>query len=240
VQRRTKALEQANQQLSQSNRDLEQFAYAASHDLREPLRAVSGFCELLRMRYQGKLDETADGYLTHVGEGVARMQELLDGLLAYSRLGSIRESVQPADCNVALDEALANLGAAIGSSEAVIRRQPLPHVVADHTQLVQLFQNLVGNAIKFRGERVPEVEISALPANEFWRISVRDNGIGVEPAYHQRIFEIFDRLHTRDTYPGLGIGLALCKRIVDRHGGEIWVESQPGEGCTFHFTLPAA
>ncbi|MDH3717167.1 MAG: PAS domain S-box protein [Planctomycetota bacterium] len=240
VQRRTKALEHANEQLSQSNRDLEQFAYAASHDLREPLRAVSGFCELLRMRYQGKLDETADGYLNHVGEGVARMQELLDGLLAYSRLGSTRESLQPVECEAALDESLANLGAAISSSSAVIRRQSLPHVVADHTQLVQLFQNLVGNAIKFRGERVPEVEISALPADDFWRISVRDNGIGIDPAYHKRIFEIFDRLHTRDTYPGLGIGLALCKRIVDRHGGELWVESQPGEGCTFHFTLPAA
>ena len=240
VQRRTADLEEANRNLRRSNRDLEKFAYAASHDLREPLRALSGFSDLLRTRYEQQMDDRADEYLLHISQGASRMHELLDGLLAYSRVGSADESFEEVDSGLALDEALANLSSALKSSAAVVHREPLPRVVADYSQLVHLFQYLISNAIKFRGDQIPEITISSLRVDRLWQIQIRDNGIGIEPAYCKKVFEIFDRLHTRDEYPGLGIGLALCKRIVDRHGGDIWVESTPGVGSTFTFALPVA
>ena len=239
VRQRTADLELVNRDLRRSNRDLEQFAYAASHDLREPLRALTGFADLLNMRYRQRLDDRASEYLEHISEGAARMHELLDGLLAYSRLGAEEKAFEIVDSELALDAAIANLSAAMKRSHAIIHRGPLPQVVADFGQLVQLFRNLMSNAIKFRGKQVPEITLSALRSDAFWQFRIRDNGIGIDPSYCQQVFEIFHRLHTRDEYPGLGIGLALSKRIVDRHNGDIWVESNPGGGSTFTFTLPA-
>lgn len=232
------ALEQANEDLRRSNRDLEQFAYIASHDLQEPLRAVGGFVTLLQQRYRGSLDEKADRYIGEIVDGVSRMQALINGLLEYSRVGMRGGDLQSAPAGAALDEALANLRASIEQSGAVVTSEPLPTVCADPAQLTRLFQNLVGNAIKFRSEQPPQVHVGAEHRDHEWLFSVRDNGIGIDPQYADRIFMIFQRLHTRDKYPGTGIGLAVCKRIVERHGGRIWVESQPGQGSTFYFSVP--
>jgi len=229
---------QRTEDLARSNRDLEQFAYVASHDLQEPLRAVSGFVGLLRQRYQGKLDEKADSYIGSAVDGVTRMQTLIGDLLSYSRVGTKGKAMEPTDTRRSVQDALTNLHASIGESGAVIQVDPLPTVQADAIQLTQLFQNLIANAIKFRSDRPPEIHVGARREQDAWRFWVRDNGIGIEPQYAERIFMIFQRLHTRKTYPGTGIGLAICKRIVERHGGRIWVESQPGQGSTFYFTLP--
>jgi light-regulated signal transduction histidine kinase (bacteriophytochrome) len=231
-------LEHSNVDLTRSNRDLEQFAYIASHDLQEPLRAVAGFTTLLRQRYQGKLDEKADSYIDFVVDGVARMQALINGLLEYSRVNTRGSAPEPVPADRALQEALANLRTAIEQSGAVVTATPLPTVRADAAQLAHVFQNLIENALKFRSERPPEIEIGARRQDGFWQFWVRDNGIGLEPQYADRIFLIFQRLHTRDKYPGTGIGLAISKRIIERHGGKIWVESQAGQGATFYFTLP--
>ena len=229
---------QRTEDLARSNRDLEQFAYVASHDLQEPLRAVAGFVALLQQRYQGKLDEKADGYISLAVDGAARMQTLIGDLLSYSRVGTKGKAMEPTDTRRSLQDALTNLHTSIGESGAVIQVDPLPTVQADAIQLTQLYQNLIANAVKFRSDRPPEIQIGARREQEAWRFWVRDNGIGIEPQYAERIFMIFQRLHTRKTYPGTGIGLAICKRIVERHGGSIWVESQPGQGSTFYFTLP--
>ena len=226
-------------ELSRSNESLQQFAYVASHDLQEPLRAVEGYAQVLARRYQGKLDEQADRFVSNIVEGVDRMKALIGGLLDYSRVGAKAGGLEMSDAGESVSNALMNLETAIRESGARITRDGLPQVRVDAAQFTQVFQNLIGNAIKFRGEVPPEIEISARrTGDEKWQFAVRDNGIGMEPQYHEKIFVIFRRLHTRESYRGTGIGLALCKRIVERHGGEIWVESEPGEGSTFFFTIP--
>lgn len=226
-------------ELARSNAELEQFAYVASHDLQEPLRMVASYTRLLARRYQGQLDEDANEFIGYAVDGVNRMQELINDLLAYSRAGSRRR--EPAD--VSMDEVLARvlqgLGPAIEEAGATVVSEPLPEVHGDSGQLAQLLQNLVANAIKFRGDKAPRVEISARREGDEWVFSVSDNGIGIAPEFSERIFVIFQRLHSRAEYPGTGIGLSICRKIVERHGGRIWVGSEPGEGTTFRFTLPA-
>jgi PAS domain S-box-containing protein len=224
--------------LGRSNKDLEQFAYVASHDLQEPLRMVSSYTQLLARRYQGQLDASADKFIAYAVDGANRMQRLIEDLLAYSRVGTRAKGFELIDCTAALDRALANLKAAIDASGAVVTHGPLPAVVHDNLLLVQLFQNLIGNAIKFHVEAPPRVHVTAEQKAEEWVFAVRDNGIGIDPQYAQRIFTIFQRLHTNEEYSGTGIGLAICKKIVERRGGRIWVESQPGSGSTFYFTVP--
>jgi PAS domain S-box-containing protein len=237
---RKKAEEQLHHytlELERSNQELQQFAYVASHDLQEPLRTVTSYMQLLQRRYRGSLDADADDFIGFAVDGVLRMRELLQGLLDYSRVGSQGKPFEPVAGDFVLEQALANLQVAIQESHATVQHTVLPMVWGDRTQLVQLFQNLIGNAIKFHDGRAPEVEVGAVRQGEQWELWVRDNGIGIESQYQERIFTIFQRLHTRDRYPGTGIGLAVCKRIVERHGGRIWVESTPGEGSTFHFLL---
>jgi light-regulated signal transduction histidine kinase (bacteriophytochrome) len=228
------------EELAQSNEELEQFAYVASHDLQEPLRAISGFTQILARRYRGKLDAEADEFIAYVVEGTLRMQTLINDLLDYSRAGRMSGAVLPTDCSAALDQALENLKVSIAESGAEIRRDPLPMVSVDEKQLVRVFQNLIGNAIKFRGPVAPRIRVLAAGDGKEWVLSVQDNGIGIEPKYFERIFLLFQRLHRRDDYTGTGIGLAICKKIVERRGGRIWVESEFGRGTTFHFSLPAA
>ena len=225
--------------LARSNAELEQFAYVASHDLQEPLRAVASCVQLLQKRYQGKLDARADEFIAHAVDGTKRMQALITDLLAYSRVGTRTHPFESVNCEEVLDDALANLTIAIQESGTAIKRDPLPTVVADATQLGQIFQNLIGNAVKFRAEgRTPEIRVAAQRGTAEWTFSVGDNGIGIEPQYYERVFRVFQRLHTRTRYPGTGIGLAICKKIVERHGGRIWIESRPEQGTTFFFTLP--
>jgi len=238
LRRVNRQLQEQAEELVATNKDLEQFAYVASHDLQEPLRAVGGFLTLLQQRYHGKLDEKADGYINAAVEGAVRMQALINGLLEYSRVGTRGSVPAPASAGAVLQEALENLQALIQESGAVITADPLPVVQADANQLTHVFQNLIANAIKFRGERTPDIQVGARRQEGDWLFWVRDNGIGIDPQYRDRIFVIFQRLHTRTKYPGTGIGLSICKRIVERHGGRIWVESQPGRGSTFYFTLP--
>lgn len=227
--------------LARSNRDLEQFAYVASHDLQEPLRKVTSFCQMLERRYAGQLDERADQYIAFAVDGAKRMQQLINDLLSFSRVGRLsegRSDVELADC---LDAALANLAGAVEASGARVVAAPLPRVSGERPLLVQLFQNLIGNAIKFRGDRQPEIRIGAQRRDdESWELSCSDNGIGIEPQYAERIFVIFQRLHGKDEFSGTGIGLALCKRIVEHHGGEIWLDTSAAAGTTFRWTLPAA
>ena len=233
------ALKARTEELARSNRELEQFAYVASHDLQEPLRMVASYTQLLARRYKGRLDPDADEFIAFAVDGATRMQGLINDLLKFSRVGTRGKPFAVTRCERALDGALVNLDVAIRESWAAITRDPMPEVVGDQTQLVQLFQNLVANAIKFRNPgEPPEIHIGATRCDEGWEFAVRDNGIGISPEYFERIFVIFQRLHSKTEYPGTGIGLALCKKIVERHGGRIWVDSRPGEGATFRFTIP--
>jgi light-regulated signal transduction histidine kinase (bacteriophytochrome) len=229
-----------SEKLARSNEELERFAYVASHDLQEPLRMVASFTQLLSKKYSGKLDETADRYINFAVDGAKRMQQLITDLLAYSRVNSKDLVPRPVECEAVVRGTLQNLRAAIDESGAVVECDPLPDLIADQVQLGQLFQNLIGNAIKFRGQAPPRVHIAAEDHGADWQFSVRDNGIGIDPKHADRVFQIFQRLHTREQYPGTGIGLAVCKKVVERHGGRLWVESQPGTGSNFLFTLPKA
>lgn len=234
-------LEQRSQELARSNRELQQFAYVASHDLQEPLRMVASYVELLARRYKGKLDADADEFIAFAADGARRMQALIRDLLAFSRVEARGKPLVSIDANLACDMAIANLQAAIEAADARVTRDELPEVLADETQLTQLFQNLIGNAIKFRrDDQPPSIHVGVEQADGGWQFTVRDNGIGIDPTYGERIFLMFQRLHGRDRYDGTGIGLAICQRIVERHGGRIWVESAPGEGSAFSFTLAAA
>jgi len=224
-------------ELARSNAELEQFAYVASHDLQEPLRMVSSYTQLLARRYQGKLDRDADDFIGFAVDGAARMSRLINDLLDYSRVGSRKGEFRPTSAGAAFDTAMANVRASIEESSAVVRHSPLPAVDADPVQLTQIFQNLLGNAIKFRNGARPEIMVACEETPEEWRFAVRDNGIGIDPKHADRIFQVFQRLHSNRQYPGTGIGLAICKKIAERHGGRIWVVSQPGQGATFHFTI---
>jgi len=226
-------------EIVRSNKELEQFAYIASHDLTEPLRMVTGYVQLLAKRYKGQLDDKADQYIHFAVDGVLRMQQLIEGLLAYSRITRAGAELKPVDCNTVFTLAVANLTAAIEEKRAKVTKDELPVVSGDETQLIRLMQNLIANAIKFgRPDIPPQVHVSAHCGERAWIFAVRDNGIGMEPQYFEQIFLIFQRLHTRSQYPGTGIGLAVCKKIVEQHHGRIWVESTPGKGSTFYFTLP--
>jgi len=227
-------------ELARSNAELEQFAHVASHDLQEPLRTVTNFVQLLAKRYSGRLDKDADEFIGFVVDGTTRMARLIDDLLEFSRAGRADKPMEPTDCREVLARVVAGLAVSIRESGAVIHHDGLPAVQGNPSQLTQLFQNLIANALKFRGAGSPEIHVWAVRQGADWLFRVRDNGIGIAPEYSERIFVIFQRLHGRNEYPGTGIGLAICKRIVTCHGGRIWVESQPGRGSTFCFTLPAA
>lgn len=232
------ALARQAEELARSNVELERFAYVASHDLQEPMRTVRSFAQLLQRRCGEKLDGDAKEFLRFITDGVQRMQTLIQDLLAYSRVSSQGAAFLPADCNQIIVRVLENLQASIESQRAEVTVDPLPMLVADATQLGQLFQNLLGNALKFHGKAPPRIRLSAREGDYEWVFSVKDNGIGIAPEYFERIFIIFQRLHTIEEYGGTGIGLAICKKIVERHGGRIWVESAVGEGSTFHFSIP--
>jgi signal transduction histidine kinase len=237
-QRAEEQLRQTSSELARSNTDLQQFAYVASHDLFEPLRMVRSFLQLLQEHASGKLDKESEEFIGLALDGANRMQALISDLLAYSRVDQRGQLMEPTDCNQVLEAAVANLKVAIDESGATVNHQPLPTVRGDIVQLIQLFQNLVGNAIKFHGEQPPRVDISVSQKDGEWLFTFTDNGIGIDPKHFERIFEIFQRLHTRNEYPGTGIGLSICKRIVERHGGRMWVESSPGKGSSFYFSLP--
>lgn len=225
--------------LERSNKELEQFAYIASHDLQEPLRMVASFSQLLAKKYQGKLDAEAQEYIHFAVDGAVRMQQLITDLLAYSRITTKGKTFVPTDCNLILSQVLQNLSVAISETNAKITSDKLPVVSADSTQIMQIFQNLLSNAIKFHSKTSPIIHVSAENHDNYWIFCVKDNGIGIEPEYYEQIFAIFKRLHGKQQYSGTGVGLAICKKIVERHGGKIYVESEYGNGATFCFTIPA-
>jgi light-regulated signal transduction histidine kinase (bacteriophytochrome) len=231
-------LEEIAIKLKISNKELEQFAYVASHDLQEPLRMVTSFTQLLERRYKNKLDREADDYIGFIVEGSKRMKYLIDDLLEFSRLNTQVREFESVLLEIALEDVLRNLTASIAENNAQITHDPLPAIMGDPSQINQLLQNLITNAIKFHGDESPKIHISAVESGDEWIIGVSDEGIGIDPEHQEQIFRIFKRLHTREEYEGTGIGLAICKRIVDRHNGKIWVESELGKGSTFYFTIP--
>lgn len=230
-------LQNQAQALARSNEALQRFAYIASHDLQEPLRMVSSYVQLLKRRYGSKLDKDADEFIGFAVDGVQRMQAMINDLLEYSRVGRDECVFEAVDCQKLLDQTRQNLSAVIAECGAVISHDRLPIVHGQPSELLRLFQNLISNALKFRGEMRPQVHISARRRDDGWLFSVRDNGIGIDPKQADKIFAIFKRLHAHHEYPGTGMGLAICRRIVEHHGGDIWVESAPGQGATFHFTI---
>lgn len=225
-------------ELQRSNEDLQQFAYVCSHDLQEPLRVISNYSQLLARRYSDKLDQDANEFIEFTVDATRRMQELINDLLLYSRVDTKGKEFVPTDCSEIVAIALANLRVSISESTAVVNCVELPVISADKSQLLQVFQNLIGNAIKFRSSENPAITVSAHDAGKNWLFEVEDNGLGFDMKYGERIFVIFQRLHTKEMYPGSGIGLAVCKKIVERHGGSIWAESEPGKGAKFSFTIP--
>lgn len=231
-------LRQMTTEMKHSNTELGQFAHVVSHDLQEPLRMIASYTQLLARRYHGKLDTDADEFITYVVDGTSRMQALLSALLDYSRVGSRGKPFKSVYCEHVFDQAMANVKVTIEESGAVVSHDPLPIIMADEGQLVQLFQNLISNAAKYRSQEPPRIHVSVEAKHNERVFSVRDNGIGIDSKHAQSIFEIFRRLHTKEEYPGTGIGLAICKKIVERHGGHIWVQSQPGKGSIFYFTVP--
>lgn len=237
-QEASRALEDQARDLRRSNEELEQFAYVASHDLQEPLRKVASFCQLLERRYSGQLDERGEQYIAFAVDGAKRMQRLINDLLAFSRVGRGGVASAPVELEAVLAHALRNLEAAVESSGAVITHDPLPTVAGEHGLLVQLLQNLLGNAIKFRGEQAPRVHVGCAATGSAYELSVADNGIGIEPQYAERIFVIFQRLHAKAAYDGTGIGLSLSKKIVEHHGGTIWLDTSTTSGTTFRLRLP--
>jgi len=233
------ALAKKAEALTISNQELEQFAYVASHDLQEPLRMVASYTQLLAEKYKGKLDQQADKYIGYAVEGAVRMQTLIQDLLAFSRAGRPGTEMKDTDCNFVVEGALRNLQAAVSESGALVVYKDLPHVLGNAPQLQQVFQNLIGNGIKFRGGDAPLIQIGAERRERDWWLTLSDNGIGIPPEFADEVFVIFKRLHTRTEYSGNGIGLSICKKIIEYHGGKIWVERQEGPGTTFRFTLPA-
>ena len=226
------------EELSRSNEALEDFAYIASHDLQEPLRAIGGYTQLLNNEYADRLDATASEYMDYILNGTRRMQSLIQDLLTYSRAGSDSHPFSLFACRQAVEAAMSNLQSVIQENQAAIEVDSLPHLLADYSQIVQLFQNLLSNALKFRRDVPLQIQIKAQPTeHQQWLFSVADNGIGIKPEYFDRIFKIFKRLHTQREFPGTGVGLALCKRIIEQHNGKIWLDSEPGVGTTFYFTL---
>lgn len=231
-------LKNAMDDLKRSNEELQQFAYAASHDLKEPLRAIISYSQLLEEYYRDKIDIEGKKFLDFILEGSYRMKKLIEDLLAYSRIATQNKTLKLTNLNDVLKDVLLNLQEATKETGAVINYGKLPILAVNETQIMQLFQNLISNAIKFQSDEIPNINISAEQKNNIWEFSVKDNGIGIEPEFFDRIFKIFQRLHTREEYPGSGIGLAICKRIVQMHGGKIWVDSEIGKGSTFYFTIP--
>lgn len=238
-QKLNERLAATNRKLEENNQELKHFAYVASHDLQEPLRAVSSYVQLLARRYAGQLDDDADDFIAFAVDGAERMKTLIDDLLTYSRLNRDEQPLVPVSLDNVMEIVCRNLQIMIEDSSCDIRIMPLPTVFGNENQLVQLFQNIISNGIKFQKKNVrPIIEIRSVQQNEEWVISIHDNGIGIDAQFQEKIFEIFQRLHSRDDFSGTGIGLSICKKIVKGHGGEIWVESTPGEGATFYFTLP--
>jgi light-regulated signal transduction histidine kinase (bacteriophytochrome) len=225
--------------LKRSNENLEQFAYVASHDLQEPLRIMSSYSQLLEKRYKDKLGQDANEFIDFIVDAAKRMQKLITDLLAYSRVGKKDTAAAEEDLNPLVRKVLDGMAATLESSGGTVTSDKLPVITVHETSMMQVFQNLIGNALKFRGKAPPKVHISARKDGGEWVFSVRDNGLGIEPQYHERIFQIFQRLHSREEYSGTGIGLSICKKIVTNYGGRIWVESEYGQGSTFYFTLPA-
>ena len=233
-----KELEKKAAALARSNDELRQFVYVASHDLQEPLRMIANYAELLERRGRDKFDQDEKEFLGYVRDGAETMQLLIADLLAYSRVSLKEKELAPVDFHRIVDQVLVNLGPAIKESGARVISDRLPVATADGSQMAQLFQNLIGNALKYHGDQPPQVRITAAKTGQEWQFAVSDNGIGIAPEYHDRIFLIFERLHNRDKFPGTGVGLAICKKIVEKHGGRIWLESQEGRGSTFYFTIP--
>lgn len=231
-------LEEKNRKLKESNEQLEEFAYVASHDLQEPLRKIANFTELLASRYRDKLDAKAENYIEYIVDGATRMQQLIQDLLTYSRMGKREIIIETVDLNEVLKQAVTDLDILISDNQVQVTNDELPTCKADSAQLQRVFRNLISNAIKYRSDESPRIHISCRLSRNFMEIAVRDNGIGIEPRFSKRIFGVFQRLHSREEYSGTGIGLAICKKIVERHGGRIWIESQPGKGSTVFFTLP--
>jgi len=238
IARRAEELSRYSTELEHANDELKEFAYVASHDLTEPLRTIAGFVQLLKQRYEGQLDDSADEYIGFVVDGTERMQALIEGLLSYSRTGRSELVATPVDLNDTLNRAIGALAAAIAESKAELEMGELPIVAGDATQLGRLFENLISNAVKFRGDRPPVVKIGAELKGGVWLFFVSDNGIGIDERHRERIFNVFERLHGAGEYQGTGIGLSICKKVVERHGGRIWVEETPGGGSTFKFILP--